>query len=189
MFGDKLKELRGEKNLSGPEMAELLELPYTSYTKYERNERFPGPDKLVEIANRLNTSIDYLLGNSKYRERMEDHIAGTEHMSIEEAMTLVVHELITLPDKLYEKKVQLRDFEKELEQLDSMLTIADADDISKIEKKLEDIKDKQELLKLDIDRLNAKYDTFKTILKKGSKDGLELTLTPKSAQETPSDTQ
>lgn len=74
MLGNQLKELRKAKGMTGQEMAGFLGVPYVTYGRYERNESSPDPNKLKEFANRLNISIDYLLGNSRFKARIDDYI-------------------------------------------------------------------------------------------------------------------
>lgn len=63
-FGNRLKILREENNLSREELASLLGLSYWAISKYENNERIPDHDTLNKIADYFKTTIDYLLGRS-----------------------------------------------------------------------------------------------------------------------------
>lgn len=58
---NRMRELRTEKGLSMKEAAKCLNLPYTTYINYEKGLREPNSEKLIDIANFYNTSIDYLL--------------------------------------------------------------------------------------------------------------------------------
>lgn len=64
MFNKRLKELRELRGLTQKEMAEMLHIAPTTYRNYENTLREPGFTLLVKIAQVLNTSTDYLLGNS-----------------------------------------------------------------------------------------------------------------------------
>lgn len=69
-FGDIIKELREEKNLTRDELANNLNISYSALAKYETNKRFPDKVTLTAIADYFSVSTDYLLGRSnvKYLE-------------------------------------------------------------------------------------------------------------------------
>ena len=75
MFNERLKETRTKKGLKGREMAELLGVSYSTYSKYESTERKPDIDMLARIADVLAVSNDYLLGRTN---RPELHIQEVE---------------------------------------------------------------------------------------------------------------
>ena len=60
----RLKSLREEKGLNMKELSKLLDIPYTTYVGYEKEQREPGSDVLIKIADFYNTTIDYILGAS-----------------------------------------------------------------------------------------------------------------------------
>ncbi len=57
-FGDKLKDIRKELNLTQEKMAEKLGLNTSTYGNYETNKREPNSETIKNIANRLNMSVD-----------------------------------------------------------------------------------------------------------------------------------
>lgn len=61
MFYSRLREARRNKHLTQQQMADLLAISLNGYQKYEQNERQPPLDTLVQIADILDASIDYLL--------------------------------------------------------------------------------------------------------------------------------
>ncbi len=63
-FGVRLKQLRKSKGFSQKELASLLGIGQTSIANYEKNIRFPSEDKLINLANTLDTSVDSLLGRT-----------------------------------------------------------------------------------------------------------------------------
>lgn len=65
MFGDRLTKLRNEKNISMKQCAYELDIPYTTYVSYEKNEREPKAKQLMKIANYFDVSLDFLLGRTK----------------------------------------------------------------------------------------------------------------------------
>ncbi len=63
-FGDKLKALRVERNLTQDELAKILGTSKQVISRYENNLRSPKVDVVSQYANLLGVSIDYLADNS-----------------------------------------------------------------------------------------------------------------------------
>lgn len=68
MYGNRLRELRKEKNLTIDEMAAQLEFTRSTYAGYERKFRKPPLDAITKIAKFHDVSTDYLLGLTEERE-------------------------------------------------------------------------------------------------------------------------
>lgn len=68
MFSENLKKYRLNQKLSKAELARKLNLQYTTYDNYERGTGEPKLNKLIEIANILNVSIDDLVGRTPANE-------------------------------------------------------------------------------------------------------------------------
>lgn len=60
----RIRELRNKKGLSGEKLGEIVGVQKSAISKYERGEIQPSNEVLLQIANTLNTSTDYLLGNT-----------------------------------------------------------------------------------------------------------------------------
>lgn len=61
-IGARLIQVRTAHGYSRKQLAEELGRPYSTVTKYEKDERVPGHDYLVEVAQKFGVSTDYLLG-------------------------------------------------------------------------------------------------------------------------------
>ena len=61
MLGDKIAQLRKEKNASQEELADIFNTSRQAISKWERGESYPDIDRLKELAIYFNVSIDYLL--------------------------------------------------------------------------------------------------------------------------------
>jgi transcriptional regulator with XRE-family HTH domain len=70
-FGERLKALREEKNLTRKDLANKLIVSYSAVSKYETNVRFPDKETLINLADFFDVSIDYLLCRSDIRETAE----------------------------------------------------------------------------------------------------------------------
>ncbi|MDF2567160.1 MAG: Transcriptional regulator, family [Oscillospiraceae bacterium] len=58
----RIRELREDKDLSQTQLAKILGMSQTGYSKYETGENDVPTSILVAIANYHETSADYLLG-------------------------------------------------------------------------------------------------------------------------------
>jgi len=74
-FPKRLKALRKEKKITQVKLAHELHYGYTAIANYESGRNQPNIRDLTKLANTLNVSIDYLVGNSdiKYIEEREWH--------------------------------------------------------------------------------------------------------------------
>ncbi|MCL2061652.1 MAG: helix-turn-helix domain-containing protein [Firmicutes bacterium] len=62
MFGNRLKELRVEKNLSQAQLAAAIGFSQSNLAKWERAVHDPPTDALIALAKFFDVSVDYLLG-------------------------------------------------------------------------------------------------------------------------------
>jgi transcriptional regulator with XRE-family HTH domain len=60
-IGNKLQIIRQERNLSQTEMAEVLNIPLSTYSRIERNETLVDLEKITAMAVSLNVPIQELL--------------------------------------------------------------------------------------------------------------------------------
>ncbi|WFD11977.1 helix-turn-helix domain-containing protein [Tepidibacter hydrothermalis] len=61
-LGNRLKYVRISLKLSQKKFATFLNIPLRTYQDYERGVTCPGPEIIVNIANKLGVSIDWLFG-------------------------------------------------------------------------------------------------------------------------------
>lgn len=61
---ERLVAVREKFGYTRKRLADELERPYRTITKYETGEREPGHSYIVEIAKKFGVSTDYLLGAS-----------------------------------------------------------------------------------------------------------------------------
>lgn len=60
----RIKELRKSKKITAKELADHIKVAESTMSLYENGKREPDFETLLKIANYLNTSVDYLLGNA-----------------------------------------------------------------------------------------------------------------------------
>lgn len=72
MFAKRLNALRKERGLTAQQMADLLCTGIRNYRKYESGDAKPTIDGLIQIADILDVSADYLLGRTDFPEAPAD---------------------------------------------------------------------------------------------------------------------
>lgn len=71
-FGQKLKVGRDAKGFSQAELARKITSHYSIIGKYERDEVKPTIDVVKKLADVLETTVGYLLGETEDRELLKD---------------------------------------------------------------------------------------------------------------------
>lgn len=66
---NRLRDLREDKDLTQTQVARLLAMSQTGYSKYETGENDIPTSVLIRLARFYNTSIDYLLGETDCMKR------------------------------------------------------------------------------------------------------------------------
>lgn len=66
MFGKRLNKTRKLKGFTAQKMADQLSISIRTYRNYESGHSSPSLEMLVEIADILNISIDYLLCRDEF---------------------------------------------------------------------------------------------------------------------------
>ena len=73
-FSERLKNLRKQAHLTQVDVAEKLGISQPAYASWESGAKKPTQDNLVKIAQVLNVSVDYLVGNSEEESDDLDNI-------------------------------------------------------------------------------------------------------------------
>ncbi|HFD32744.1 MAG TPA: XRE family transcriptional regulator [Gammaproteobacteria bacterium] len=71
-FGKKLRDARENKGFSQAELARQIKSHHSIIGKYERDEVKPTIDVVKKLANVLDTTVGYLLGETEDRELLKD---------------------------------------------------------------------------------------------------------------------
>jgi transcriptional regulator with XRE-family HTH domain len=61
---NRIRDLREDKDLNQTQIAKMLGMSQTGYSKYETGENDIPTAVLIQLARFYNTSIDYLLGET-----------------------------------------------------------------------------------------------------------------------------
>lgn len=71
-FGKKLRECRDAKGLSQSELAKMLNAHHSIIGRYERDEVKPTIDVVKKLADNLQTTVGFLLGESQDKDLLKD---------------------------------------------------------------------------------------------------------------------
>ena len=108
-FGDRLKELRLEKDLTQPAFGKIFNVEKGTVSNWENENRFPDKNTLKALADYFDVSLDYLLGRSDIRKPLNiDPLfqgAGGEKFS-ETVETIAAH-LESKDKEITPKKMKL----------------------------------------------------------------------------------
>ncbi len=75
LMANRIKERRLELSFTQEEIAEIIELSYSSYTKIENAFQTPSLDTIIAISKTLNISLDYLIfGNIENKPSSSSNI-------------------------------------------------------------------------------------------------------------------
>ncbi|HBN12379.1 MAG TPA: hypothetical protein DD415_02050 [Clostridiales bacterium] len=88
-FGNKIKILREESDLTQIQVADLIPMNQSNYSKIERDQQEPDLHQLKRIAEIFGVSADYLLGIKNDETLAKD--------------ALFARNVITLYKEIYEK--------------------------------------------------------------------------------------
>lgn len=72
MFCRRLNETRKSRGITAQQMADYLKIGLRSYRNYESGDREPSLQVLIQIADKLEVSIDYLLCRDEFLSKGAD---------------------------------------------------------------------------------------------------------------------
>ena len=96
-FGERLKQIRMDRNMSQEELATILETSKQVISRYENNQRSPKISIVEEYSKKLVVDINYLLGDEKKPESDSPDI----ELSKEEKVLLDLFRLVPPDRKQY----------------------------------------------------------------------------------------
>ena len=83
-FGKKLAVLRKELKMSQTDLAKKLDTSVSVISRYERDEMTPSIETAKKLANFLNTTVGYLLGETEDDNLLKDHDMITRLKAVED---------------------------------------------------------------------------------------------------------
>lgn len=76
MFGERIKQLRKENNLTQSELANKLNCSLSKIGMWETDKREPTKDDLILLSNTFDVSVDYILGLTNERQVKKERFQG-----------------------------------------------------------------------------------------------------------------
>lgn len=67
MYGERLRDLREDKDLKQKDLAALLQISQATYSNYELGRSDVPIPVLYKLADYYNVSVDYLVGRTKVK--------------------------------------------------------------------------------------------------------------------------
>ena len=116
-FGDQLSKARKNKDLTQEELAERLNLSRQTILRWEKNQVFPDISNLKAVAQVLDISFDYLLGEDK-AEKPPVTEMNLQDILVGKKVQLVIYEEL-LDDYLaiFDKVCLVLDMEEDMVQV------------------------------------------------------------------------
>ncbi len=68
VYFQRLRDLREDKDMNQTQIAELLNIRQTVYSRYERGFQSIPVEHLIALADFYNVSTDYILGRTNIKE-------------------------------------------------------------------------------------------------------------------------
>lgn len=73
-----LRELRTKKGVYQKDVAKYLGVDRTTYVKYERGDSEPSIDIIKKLANYFDVTVDFLVGEEKKVNTLDEQLSGIE---------------------------------------------------------------------------------------------------------------
>ena len=130
-FGNRLRKLRRDANITQKEIAQFLNVTQTAVGKYEKHHNaYPSIPLLIKIADYFHVSIDYLLRGSTPAPPTENNVNGVLTNSTilqanrggtvfhgEQSISVEAEELLRIYNKLgVRERLKLLNFAVELDE-------------------------------------------------------------------------
>ena len=78
-FGDRIKQLRTQKNLTQPQLAQAIGIEQSYLSKLENDKSVPGADIFQSILRAFNMDV------ASFLEGVDDKLAGADRTFVEKA--------------------------------------------------------------------------------------------------------
>lgn len=116
-FGDQLSKARKEKEFTQEELAEKLNLSRQTILRWEKNQVFPDISNLKAVAQVLDVSFDYLLGEDKINKVPSSKLNLIDVLVGKEARLVIYEESLDNYLAIYDKKCLVLDIEEDMVQV------------------------------------------------------------------------
>lgn len=104
-FSERIVSLRKQRKLTQEKLGELVNMSQRSVANWESGERSPSISTLIELSDKFNVSIDYMLGCSDVPERQKKQPDAQD----DELLHEVISRIQALPDPALSRVVDFLD--------------------------------------------------------------------------------
>ena len=116
-FGDQLSKARKNKDLTQEELAERLNLSRQTILRWEKNQVFPDISNLKAVAQVLDISFDYLLGEDKLEKPPVTEMNLQDILVGKKVQLVIYEELLDDYLAIYDKVCLVLDMEEDMVQV------------------------------------------------------------------------
>lgn len=116
-FGDQLSKARKEKEFTQEELAEKLNLSRQTILRWEKNQVFPDISNLKAVAQILDVSFDYLLGEDKTNKVPSSKLSLTDVLVGKEVRLIIYEESLDNYLAIYDNNCLVLDIAEDMVQV------------------------------------------------------------------------
>lgn len=116
-FGDQLSKARKEKEFTQEELAEKLNLSRQTILRWEKNQVFPDISNLKAVAQVLDVSFDYLLGEDKTNKVPSSKLSLIDVLVGKEVRLVIYEESLDNYLAIYDNKCLVLDIAEDMVQV------------------------------------------------------------------------
>lgn len=126
MYGERIRQLRKEKNMTLRDLSDELAIPFTTLGNYEREDREPNIETLDAIANYFDVSFDYLMGR-RDQKTFDEYVVYEDFKYLHEIISKANPEVRSTASAIFDRVYLLTREElvaqrfEELELIDQIL--------------------------------------------------------------------
>ncbi len=110
-IGERIADLRKEQNLSQGQLADALDISRQAVSKWENGQAYPDTLKLIQLADLLNSDVEYLATGRILKPKIQQVI-----VKVPEIQEKIVEKTVEKPVVRYVEKPVVRFVEKEVEK-------------------------------------------------------------------------
>lgn len=103
MLGSRLKQLRIERGLTQQQLGDMINVTKVSICCYEKGERVPSLDTLIDLSNALGVDLNTLVGYDRYIVSDNDTSYGLNVSKEEMQLLLELRQYSRLYNDLIER--------------------------------------------------------------------------------------
>lgn len=122
-FGQRIKQLRQENNLSQRDFAERIGVTASALSSYEKAQKNPSVNVAVRIATEFKVSLDWLCGltGESNRFQPDDTIPFDLPQALTLLLELITHGILTIPKEIDEENDEIIGYDYSLLEVSGLL--------------------------------------------------------------------